>query len=458
MSVGVRAIAYLIDSLLFAFGVIIVLYAFDAISVLTNARGLSYTQLVLIAGQCLYFFLWEAAVGWTPGKRVFQMRVVRLDGRPCGVSGSFVRNLIRPIDVLFFGLIGALSIMSGFKRQRLGDRAAKTQVVREVPLPFVPPPYVPADKPQSRRCPRCGALAESGQSRCAVCDFDLDSTPQGQWPFGVPGFPMPGARQGAAGRRADSARPKPTTAEEEDYLEEEDQDEGEQPEAEEPARRQAPPAARPRAAAPAQVPSPFGPSQPAARARTAGLVDDLYDDDSDARLFAGREILMEGGSDEVRELARAVTEWEAADRHFIVNVARTLDGFRPQMVLEALRNDEDEEVAAGARDALATVNERTEREEEERLAWEEARRTRDDDEDDDDDGVDDDDEDATDEEDDEAVVHDDTTGDGDVTGEEEVIGDEDEPSAPPAPEAPEAPQAPALHDKPTGADKPKRRK
>ncbi len=379
-SVGVRAVAYIIDSLIFALIVLVVLYALGAADALLDSTALSWPQLAVIGGQCGYFFVFEALFGRTPGKMILQLRVVRADGRRVGVGGAFIRNLIRPLDLFFFGLIGAASILAGFKRQRIGDRLGHTQVVRELPLALVPPPYVPADK-SSRRCPRCGALAEGDQSTCAVCGLDLDSAPP--WPFG--GIVRP---PGAPGRR-----PRPTS-----------DGTGAVPAADRPKRPAAPsgarpgtatgrrPAAsRPRPAAHAERPSRAASERPDRPPPYESLRSphaiDLYADDDDERLYAAREILMEGDKDEARELAKVVRDWELDDRQFVVDVARTLDGWQPIIVLEALRSDPDEDLADGARHALAIVKERTRREEEEQRAWEAARAVHEDDDEDDEDAL-----------------------------------------------------------------------
>gem|GEM_PF-4258419 len=357
-SVLVRAVAYLIDSLLFALLAFAVLYALDLTQVLVESGGFSWLQLSLIAGQCGYFFIFEAAIGRSPGKIVMALYVVGADGRRCGVWASFLRNLIRPLDLLFFGVIGAVSILSGFKRQRLGDRLAHTQVVRELPLALIPPPYVPADK-KARRCPRCGALSEGERAKCGVCGFDLDSAPP--WPFGGmmrPGGPQaPGAGPAAGGARPSSSRPDSA-----------------------PPRRAPRPDEQPDASR--SRPRPSMPSLSGMRpidALVSQYAVELLADDPDTRLFAARQILLDGERDDVKALIRSLQEWDLDDAHFVVNVARTLDGWRPILVLEALRNDADEELAESAKEALQTVRERTDREEEERKAWEEARRTRDED-------------------------------------------------------------------------------
>lgn len=58
------------------------------------------------------------------------LRVVKTDGSPLGWSQAVIRNLLRVIDGLFSYLVGAILIWDSPLRQRLGDRAAKTVVVR----------------------------------------------------------------------------------------------------------------------------------------------------------------------------------------------------------------------------------------------------------------------------------------------------------------------------------------
>jgi hypothetical protein len=131
---------------------------------------------------------------------------------------------------------------------------------------------------------------------------------------------------------------------------------------------------------------------------------------------------MDGGEEDVRELARAVGEWDAADRQFIINIGRTLDGWRPVLVLEAMRNDADEEIATGAREALDTVTERNRREEEEQRAWEAARTPREE--------------------------EDGEEGDEDSGADGGADDDDVAPEAPAAPQAPEAPELPETPEKP----------
>jgi uncharacterized RDD family membrane protein YckC len=74
------------------------------------------------------FELWFA--GQTPGKRVFDLRVVHDDGTPVGWTASVLRNLVRFADFLPLAYgFGLLSCMFSPDFKRLGDRAAGTVVV-----------------------------------------------------------------------------------------------------------------------------------------------------------------------------------------------------------------------------------------------------------------------------------------------------------------------------------------
>lgn len=87
--------------------------------------------LVLFGIVLLYYFISEATSGQTLGKRATGIQVVGQDGTPCGTRQALVRTLLRIVDSLpFLYLLGLVVIWSTKRRQRLGDLAAGTLVVR----------------------------------------------------------------------------------------------------------------------------------------------------------------------------------------------------------------------------------------------------------------------------------------------------------------------------------------
>jgi uncharacterized RDD family membrane protein YckC len=291
----VRAIAYVIDAFCVAFISVMVLYTSGSATTLT-AGDLTRLEFIMLGALCGFRFIFEGAVGWTPGKRLLGLRVVRTDGRPCGWAAALARNVLLPIDMLpVLGLIAVVSMAVGFKRQRLGDRLGGTTVVRPLPLAMVPPPYVPADQPV-RRCGSCGSLQPEGQSTCSVC--------------------------GAALRRV---------------------------------HRPAAFAGAPAGAAAA----PAGHLGGLQLSQQSSMLDELQSEDDGTRLTAARQALIDGSRADLTVLADLALTWNEEDKEFIINIARTLSGWRPRIVLAALSDDQDQEVAAAAREALDAVMRRT---------------------------------------------------------------------------------------------------
>ena len=122
VGVGPRFLALLIDAIII--GVVGAILGF----IFRNSPGLSggVTGLLALA----YFIVLEATQGATLGKMALGLRVTRTDGAPISWTESLIRNLLRIIDGLFVYLIGAILIWTSPLKQRLGDRVAKTVVVR----------------------------------------------------------------------------------------------------------------------------------------------------------------------------------------------------------------------------------------------------------------------------------------------------------------------------------------
>ncbi len=122
VGVGPRFLALLIDAIIIGVvgGILGVIFR--------NSPGLSggVTGLLALA----YFIVLEATQGATLGKMALGLRVVKTDGSPITWTDSLIRNLLRIIDGLFIYLVGAIFIWTSPLKQRLGDRAAHTVVVK----------------------------------------------------------------------------------------------------------------------------------------------------------------------------------------------------------------------------------------------------------------------------------------------------------------------------------------
>ena len=105
--------------------------------------------LVTVSVWINYLIFSEWRWGRTIGKALLGIRVVRVDGTKISWNGSLVRNLLRLPDLIAI----FLTVPTSDLHQRLGDRAAKTMVLRtggdEAPVagpeagaaPLAPPPH-----------------------------------------------------------------------------------------------------------------------------------------------------------------------------------------------------------------------------------------------------------------------------------------------------------------------------
>jgi uncharacterized RDD family membrane protein YckC len=122
----------------------------------------------------LYYIVLEGALGATVGKKAARIKVVREDGSPCGFGPAVVRNVLRVIDVLpFLYIIGIILVSRSDKKQRLGDRLAKTVVVKSSQAPSIPlpsqPPSFPSPPQAKTFCMNCGAELFGSPGFCPKC-------------------------------------------------------------------------------------------------------------------------------------------------------------------------------------------------------------------------------------------------------------------------------------------------
>lgn len=129
-SIGDRILGYLIDR------VILIAYAVAVGTLLYNLDVNEEWTWILIIGIpfILYSVLFEIFMnGQTPGKRVMNTQVIKLDGTPASMGNYILRWIFSLVDFgVLGGAIAVILIAAGGKGQRLGDLVAGTSVIKQV--------------------------------------------------------------------------------------------------------------------------------------------------------------------------------------------------------------------------------------------------------------------------------------------------------------------------------------
>ena len=126
--IWIRFISFLIDTIVL--GVLIgVIGSILGFSVVSRTAGWGFGLLSFIIFLAYFTYL-EGSKGQTIGKMVTKIKVVGEDGEMINMNQAFTRNILRAIDGLLAYLIGAILIWRSEKKQRLGDRIAKTVVIK----------------------------------------------------------------------------------------------------------------------------------------------------------------------------------------------------------------------------------------------------------------------------------------------------------------------------------------
>ncbi len=98
-----------------------------AASMWATASVFSLVAIIINLGYFVYF---EGTTGQTLGKRIVNIKVVRQDGKPMTYMDALIRTILRIIDGLALYLVGLIVILASKEKQRIGDMAAKTLVVK----------------------------------------------------------------------------------------------------------------------------------------------------------------------------------------------------------------------------------------------------------------------------------------------------------------------------------------
>jgi uncharacterized RDD family membrane protein YckC len=126
-----RALAWFTDYLLIFAGYAVIVLLFAALGTVWAVMLIILGIFVLDMSYFAFFEIYYA--GQTPGKRLFNLRVISLTGTRIRFADAMIRNLLRPVDMLPWGMVlgGMVAFLDG-KHRRLGDMAAETVVIREV--------------------------------------------------------------------------------------------------------------------------------------------------------------------------------------------------------------------------------------------------------------------------------------------------------------------------------------
>jgi uncharacterized RDD family membrane protein YckC len=119
----IRTFAFLVDVLIIVTAVLIIYYILG-IPISSDSSSMKIVYPVVFF---LYMMLMEGESGQTLGKKFFKIKVVADDGSPLTFGRVFIRNVIGIFDR---SVIGAVIIWFSKRRQRLGDMAAKSIVVK----------------------------------------------------------------------------------------------------------------------------------------------------------------------------------------------------------------------------------------------------------------------------------------------------------------------------------------
>ena len=143
---GRRFFAVLIDLILFGAAVFFLYQQFGTGGLALDTGGMDIKKLTLdydnwylyystmtdflyvlvpLLGGILYVIAFEGAFGWTLGKLIMGVRVVKTDGRRSGFLAAVLRLIFWVIDVF---LIGLIMVLVTKRKQRLGDMVAGTVV------------------------------------------------------------------------------------------------------------------------------------------------------------------------------------------------------------------------------------------------------------------------------------------------------------------------------------------
>lgn len=131
-SVGDRLMAAIIDYIAIGiYSVAVSLVVLDTLgTVSSDVLKILYYTALFFPVICYYPACEMLAGGRSIGKMLMKLRVVRMDGDALTVGNILMRWILFPVDTFLTGFLGVVFILFGKHRQRLGDLAAGTIVIK----------------------------------------------------------------------------------------------------------------------------------------------------------------------------------------------------------------------------------------------------------------------------------------------------------------------------------------
>jgi uncharacterized RDD family membrane protein YckC len=128
---GSRVVQYIIDYIITGVVASFIMWVFNRSTGAANAVLLLIGAVIAAAW---YFWYWVYRPyqknGQSIGMQILGLRVISKDGRRASMMQLFIRGILLIVDTLVWGLVGLITILLSRYRQRVGDHAAKTLVVR----------------------------------------------------------------------------------------------------------------------------------------------------------------------------------------------------------------------------------------------------------------------------------------------------------------------------------------
>lgn len=129
---GRRVIQYIFDYVLAGIIPGLAYWLFDRGGGFLHGLGWLLATVIALA---VYYWYWverpRSHHGQTFGMQIFGLRIISKTGTAASTAQLLVRGIFLIVDTLFFGLVGLITIVCSRYRQRVGDHAAGTLVVRE---------------------------------------------------------------------------------------------------------------------------------------------------------------------------------------------------------------------------------------------------------------------------------------------------------------------------------------